>query len=313
METNMNYRMLFSSGARLVRRHVRLVIWIFFVNLILAWLSIGPVRNSFSPFLDHSIASQRLVDQFDMAAMIELVREPDIQLHSLASTSMHFAVVFLIYMVFINGGVLTVFHENRKLSKAEFFEMSGGFFWRTLRLLLLSLIPFAMLGGLFSALSGWSDKLTENAANARTGFWVLVAGSIVLWALFLFVRAWFDIAQSTAVARYERGMLRSTGRAFMMLIRNLGTLLSTYACIHIVGMVAMIALCLIVVYIPHARFRLSFVVLEILVLIEIAVRLWQKAASMTWVDGLPVVTPPAPSYEPVPQADVTPMPTPETI
>lgn len=308
----MNYKNLFSNGARLVRRHMRLVFWIFFVNLALAWLSSGAVRNTFSPVLDHSMASSRLVDQFDMAAMIELVSDPQIQMHPLVSGSMHFAVVFFIYMIFINGGVLTVYREDRKLSKAEFFEMSGGFFWRTLRLVLLSLIPTAILAGIFSAISGWSDKLTDDAANAHTGFWVLVAGSVVLWILALFVRAWFDLAQSLAVARNERGMLRSTGRAFMMTVRNVGTLVTTYLCIHIVGIVAMIALCLLVAYIPHARFRLSFFVLEILVLIEIAVRLWQKAAAMTWVENLPVELPPR-AYEPAPVMDVAPVVAPENI
>ena len=308
----MNYTGLFRNGARLVRRHVRLLIWIFFVNLVLGWLSVGAVRNTFSPMLDHSMASQRLVDKFDMAAMIELVRNPEIQLHPLTSGSLHFSLVFLIYMIFINGGVLTVYREDRKLSKAEFFEMSGAFFWRTLRLVLLSLIPLAIVGGLYSALSGWSGRLTEDAANARTGFWMLVAGSIVLWIIALFVRAWFDVAQSLAVARNERGMIRSSGRAFMMTIRNLGTIVTTYVCIHIVGIIAMVALCLVVVYIPHAQFRLSFFVLEILMLIEIAVRLWQKAAAMTWVESLPVELPPR-AYEPAPVVDLAPVVAPENI
>jgi hypothetical protein len=308
----MNYTGLFRNGSRLVRRHMRLLIWIFFVNLVLGWLSAGAVRNTFSPMLDHSMASQRLVDKFDMAAMIELVRNPEIQLHPLTSGSLHFSVIFLIYMIFINGGVLTVYREDRRLSKAEFFEMSGAFFWRTLRLVLLSLIPLAIVGGLYNALSGWSDRLTEDAASARTGFWVLVAGSIVLWIIALFVRAWFDVAQSLAVARNERGMIRSSGRAFMMTIRNLGTIVTTYVCIHIVGIIAMVALCLVVVYIPHAQFRLSFFVLEILMLIEIAVRLWQKAAAMTWVESLPVELPPR-AYEPAPVVDLAPVVAPENI
>src|SRR6185369_8358933 len=99
-------------------------------------------------------------------------------------------------MIFINGGILTVYREDRKLTKAEFFEMSGGYFWRTVRLVLLSCIPFAILGGFYSALSDSSERLTDNAANAHTGFWVLVVGCLILWIMTTFVRAWFDLAQS---------------------------------------------------------------------------------------------------------------------
>ncbi len=279
---------LFSSGARLVRRHIRLLIWIFIVNLALAWLGSAPVRSAVSPILDHSLASHKLVDRFDMAAMIELASQPEINFHVYSTASLHFSLVFLLYMVFINGGVLTVYREHRKLTAAEFFEMSGALFWRNVRLLLLSLIPIAVVGGLFQALSSWSDNLTEDAANAKTGFWVLIAGGVLLWIVALFVRAWFDVAQSITVARNERGMLRSSGRAFVMAIRGFSPLLTTYISIHIVGILAAMLICVAVLYVPHAAFRFSFLPLEVLVVIEIAVRLGQKAACMTWVENLPV-------------------------
>jgi len=287
----------FMNGARLVRRHLRLVVWIFVVNVILAWLGSAPARTAFSPLLDHSLASRRLVEHFDIGLMIELVREPAIQIRSFVTAGLHFSLVFLLYMIFINGGVLTVYREDRKLTKAEFFEMSGGYFWRTVRLVLLSFIPFAILGGLFSALSDWSDKLTDDAANAHTGFWVLVVGGMILWIATLFVRAWFDLAQSMTVAQNDRGMLRNTWRALVLALHNAGTLTTTYLSIHIVGIVSMIVLCGAFLYVPHASFHLSFFLLEIVVFVDIAVRLWQKAACMSWLESRPAIVA-APVYEP---------------
>ena len=49
-------------------------------------------------------------------------------------------------MLFVTGGILTVYREDRKLKTGEFFGASGAFFWRFVRLALLSLIPFAILG-----------------------------------------------------------------------------------------------------------------------------------------------------------------------
>lgn len=308
----MTYTNLFSNGARLVRRHQRLVWWIFFVNLVLGWLASSAARGMFSPFLDHSLQSDRLVQHFELGPMIELLREPAIQIHSMVMASVHIALVYLIYMIFIDGGVLTVYREDRKLTKAEFFEMSGGFFWRMVRLVLLSVIPFAIVGGIFSGLNGWSDKLTDNAAGDKTGFWVLVIACLICWILLLFVRAWFDLAQCMTVARNDRSMLRNTWRSLIATFRNLGTLLSAYISIHIVGMVSMAILIVLWVYIPHRATPASFIVLELIVLIDIAVRLWQKAACMTWLEAQPIPLPP-PTYEPAP-ASVTGGPLPiETI
>ena len=283
---------LFSNGARLVRRHLRIVVWIFLVNLILAWFASGPLRTSISPILDHSMASQRMVDQFDLGTWIELLREPSVSLRSFGAASLHFSMIFVLYMIFINGGVLTVYREDRKLTKAEFFEMSGAYFWRIVRLVLISCIPLAILGAIFSGLSGWSDTLTSDAANAHTGFWVLLSGGILLWIAFLFVRAWFDLAQCMTVAQNDRGMLRNSWRALKLAVRNGSDLLMAYIGIHVLGIAAMVAVCVAFAYIPHARFRLSFVVLEIVVAIDIVVRLWQKAACMTWWEGRPAVAAP---------------------
>jgi hypothetical protein len=299
----MEYRNLFSNGARLVWRHQRILWWIFFVNFALAWFGSSPFRSALSPLLDHSVASQRLVGRFDLAAMIELLREPAMQIRSFATASMNFALVFLIYMIFIDGGVLTVFREDRKLTKAEFFELSGGYFWRIVRLVLLSCIPFAILGAIFSGISGWSDKLTSDAANARTGFWVLLVGAMIVWLGVLFVRAWFDLAQCMTVANNDRGMLRNTGRSFMTSLRHLGTILSTYIMIHIVGIVSMIVLCLLWSRVPHSMLGPSALVLEVLVLIDIAVRLWQKAACMTFFESQPVAVA-TPPYELAPIATI---------
>jgi hypothetical protein len=259
------------------------------------------VKTELSDLLNHSMASQRLVDRFDVGVYVELINEKSMPVHAFSTASMHFALVFLLYMIFINGGVLTVYREDRKLSKAEFFEMSGGYFWRMVRLMLLSLIPFAILGGIFSAISAWSDKLTDNAAGARTGFWVLVIGCLILWALLLLVRIWFDVAECITVAENERGMIRTTWRSFKGLFGGEGRLLPTYMSIHIVGIVSMIVLCYLWLHVPHARLGVSVILFELIVLIELAVRLWQKAACMTWLEGRSVVVA-TPTYELSPTA-----------
>ena len=306
----MNSTQLFSNGARLVRRHMRLLVWIFVVNILLAWWSSGPAKTSFSRLMNHSMAGSKLVDRFDIGTLVEVIREPEVPLRSFTTASLHFSLVFLLYMIFINGGVLTVYREDRRLTRAEFFEMSGGYFWRMVRLVLVSLIPFAILGWIYQMMSDWSDDLSRDAAGDRTGFWVLMGACLVLWIATLFVRAWFDLAQSITVAENLRGMLRASWRSLVLSLRN-GSLLISYLLIHAVGIVAMVALLYVFLNVPPARFRLSFVVLELVVLVDIAVRLWQKAACMTWFETQPKIA--VPAFTPAPSSVVsepTPLPPP---
>ncbi len=51
-----------------------------------------------------------------------------------------------------------------------------------------------------------SDYIGDRVVSAQTGFYILLAGAIVVTLLVLFVRLWFDIAQVRAVVQDERKM-----------------------------------------------------------------------------------------------------------
>ena len=91
---------------------------------------------------------------------------------SLASGALGAALIFLVYLLFIDGGVFTVYLEDRKLSRAEFFENAGLFFWRMVRLALYSVVPFGLLmaanGGIASSRGNSATMLPPE----RLGFFV---------------------------------------------------------------------------------------------------------------------------------------------
>ena len=88
-------------------------------------------------------------------------------------------------MLLIDGGVFTVYLEDRKLSRAEFFEAAGCIFWRMVRLALYSLVPF----GLLMAAGGSGLPIMRKSSPAmlpqeRLGFFVKVAeqaGDLCWW------------------------------------------------------------------------------------------------------------------------------------
>src|SRR5512147_1837382 len=130
-----------STGWSLVWRHSKILWWVFFINLILGVAATVTPRIEFGSILDHSLESAKLSNGFDLGAFIELASKPEISSTALLRGSVLFSYLFFLFMLFITGGILTAYREDRKLSTGEFFEASGGFFWRMVRLLLLSVIP----------------------------------------------------------------------------------------------------------------------------------------------------------------------------
>jgi hypothetical protein len=288
------------SSAGLIWRHQRLVWWIFAVNLVIAWLSSLSARVTLSPVLDHSLESAKLVTGFDISTLVLMLERPEVSMRSLAPGAAGAALVFLVYLLFIDGGVLAVFLEDKRLSHAEFFENAGLFFWRMVRLGLYSLLPFGLLAAAHSGLSRLAGKLANDAPQERLGFFVHVAGAVVLLLFALFVRLWFDLAQARVVRDNERYVLRVLLRSFKLAFRS-GKLFAKYCGIALFAAVIFGDGVAVWMYLPHSATGASFLVLELVTLMQIVSRLWLKAASASWVSLRPSeVTPPPTRFNEAP-------------
>jgi hypothetical protein len=282
---------LVATGARLLWRHQRVLWWVFAVNLLLGLAAAHTVAHTLHETVSRTLAGEPLVSRFDLGMFFELVERPEVNLLSSHGESFLSAFLFFVFMLFVTGGILAVYREDRKLTTGEFFGASGSFFWRFVRLMLLSLIPFAVLGFLCSMWSKFSDFVDDRSVAGQTWFYVLLLGIIVLTLLALWVRLWFDIAQVRAVVQAERGMWRNTWKAYGITWRNLGTLFRVYFCISFFAWVAVAVGLWIWTMLPARTIAVTFLWLELMVLTQIGARLWQRASAMAWYQRHAIVVP----------------------
>jgi len=289
--------------------------WIFAVNLVIAWLSSLSTRATLSAVLDHSMESAKLVTGFDVGTLALLLERPDVSARTLAPGAAGAALIFLVYLLFIDGGALTVFLEDRELSRAEFFENAGLFFWRMVRLALYSAAAFGLLMAAGGEISGYAGTLSSDAPQERLGFFVNVAGKVVIVIATLWVRMWFDLAQVWVVRENEYKIIRGLARSLRVALRS-GKLFASYVGIGWFAVVTFGAGVGVWVYLPHAAMGRSFLVLELVTITQIASRLWMKAASARWVALLPLaaalpVTPVDETYAPALEVTDVRLPEPE--
>ncbi|MGH9865379.1 MAG: hypothetical protein ACRD4H_08195, partial [Candidatus Acidiferrales bacterium] len=165
----------FLAGAGLVWRRQRVLWLIFAVNLILAFFSIRGIAGRTGDVLNHSLASDRLVHGFDVAALGGLAQQPGVSPLDVSTTALAYSVVFFAFMLFITGGILEVYRRDSRMTTAEFFESSGAFLWRFVRLvifLLLCLIPVFILHVIAH---GISDRIEETAISPMASIWFRIA------------------------------------------------------------------------------------------------------------------------------------------
>jgi hypothetical protein len=269
------------SAWGLLWRHQRLLWWIFAVNLVLAWLGSLSVRATLSAVIGHSLAAAGLVQGFDVGTFLGILGRPDVNTGAATAPMFGSALIMLIYLLFIDGGLFAVYLEDRKLSRAEFFENSGLYFWRMLRLALYSLPFFGIVAAVNGAGSAIGGKLSNDAAPERLGFFVQMGGLLLAMLLGLVVRLWFDLTQARVVHENERRLLRTLFHSFRLVFSS--GLYLRYLGIGVSGLAGFAAGVWLWLYVPHRDMIGSFAVWEIVVLWTIATRLWMKASSARWV------------------------------
>src|SRR5215469_16394116 len=150
---------LVAAGFALVWRRQRVLWWVFAVNLALELLGAASAHSQLQRLLRHSLAGEDLTKGFDLGMFLELVSVPAANLMRSTTSSLLFALLFPLFMLFVTGGILAVYREDRRFSTGEFFAASGAFFWRFVRLALFSLIPFAILAEAFSGVRRLAERL----------------------------------------------------------------------------------------------------------------------------------------------------------
>jgi hypothetical protein len=230
--------------------------------------------------------SAKLVNGFDLSTLLLMLERPDISTRGLVPAAIMASVIFLTYLVFIDGGVFTVLLDDRKLSRAEFFENAGLFFWRMVRLTLSSLVPFGLLAAAYSGMTNYADKLADNASPDRLGFFVNVASALVIAVAALFVRMWFDLTQARVVRDNERRLAAALLRSLKLAFHS-GRLFASYIGIGLFAAATFSIGAGTWVFLPHRAMGASFVLLELVTIAQIASRIWLKAASARWVALLP--------------------------
>ncbi|HEU5401504.1 MAG TPA: hypothetical protein VFU86_09115 [Terriglobales bacterium] len=266
------------TGWNLVWRHKKILFWVFAVNLLLGALATNGPRLEFSSVLDHRMQSARLANGFDLGTFVELVSRPDINMTAPIQGSILYSGLFFLFMLFIVGGILTAYREDRPLFAGEFFGASGEYFWRMVRIFLMSLIPYAGV----AAVTAIIFAIASGSASEKTAFQIRMLGVGIGIVLVLFVRLWFDVAQVRAVAQNEHGMFRDLLRAFAISLRGLGTLLWMYLRISIVAWVLLWLGLWTWNRLPGNQVWATWLLLEVVMFTQVFARLWQRAASVRW-------------------------------
>jgi len=219
---------VFGLGAREMTRLGPAVFVLWVADILFALLAMLPLAFLIDRELAHSFWGSQ-VRGFDFLWIGEALYGYRNLPPVLAGWSLGAAGLFFLVSVFLNGGVVGRLAAGERVTPAGFFSDCGRFFWRFVRLFLLSLPVYIVVLALFSRLlSAALKSVYDNAATEWTTLIVSNLQFLAVVLVFSIIQMLFDYTKVRLVIDDSYQVLRSLGRTAGFVLGNFGRAWGTY-------------------------------------------------------------------------------------
>jgi hypothetical protein len=296
------------NGSILVRglgrvcRNWRCLTWTFSLNLLLGALATIGYWVQTSTLMDHSLASRGISGRIDLAMILEEMRI--LTEHPTGAWNSAFAmdVIFAIVVFILTPGIISIYLGDEIDSFGNMLRTGLRYFWRFVRLsLFLALIagiPLVILGILRGVLL---NKLDNYYVEREFFIWALITGLIIA-ALAVFFRLWFDLAEILVVERgtyrlgrqEDRRVRYALGPSWRVLRAGFWKLYLAFIFVGFLGYAGLLFTLALWHMLPPGNIFLAFILAQLGLFFLMAARFWQRGIEVAWFDETGVLVTPIP-------------------
>lgn len=317
-------RNLLWHGLRITLRSGRAVLWTYAFNLGITLLFLLRFRGQLADVLNHSLASQRLVGAFDLGTTAEAIFSLS-EGHSGGTTPNYLSIpVFLLVYFVLVPGTLFCYQTRQRARLSTLLHQGLLFFWRFVRITLLSLLVSGLILGLVGFFHRkFSDAVDEHVLG-RPGFLLSLAGMLVVLLIAAALRLYFDLVEVYTVQlglelrpglfgqspKPDRRVRRTLRPAFRTLVHNHHRTYLSFVFLTFLGLLAVFLTGRVALHtLAQPRVWPAFLVFQFGLFINLFTRFWQRGMETVLAQDNPL-TPPVqlPIARPYPPPHPTPMP-----
>ncbi len=126
-------------------------------------------------------------------------------------------------------------------------------------------------------------KAADESTNELLPVYLSFASLFVIFLVMSVLRIWFDLAQADVVLSDQRAVRKSIGAGFRHTWRGLGRLLASYVVTTIVAAIVLVAgLWVWMKFVPPASMMGAFFVSQLILLLLLIPRFWQRGVAVTY-------------------------------
>ena len=287
---------LLVRGFTLARRNGSFVVWAYAINLVFGLLAGVPFANGLAPFLDHSLAAQKIAGTLDLGYLSELaIQQRQTHLFPVVvQTAFWLNLLQLLLLFFLFAGTVFVYVSSEPPRFSVLLRGGVDYFWRFVRAAVLAGCCAGFILGLLLVLRAALLSRLAIFYFGRNLFLGTTITGAVIFLIALLLRLWFDLVEVYIVRNAMAGELRAH-RALLpacgLLFRNFFRLFGNFLLAGLAG-VSALALCLLLwKALPAGQVWAAFLLAQLGLFCLLAGRFWQRglAAALVLAVDPPVI------------------------
>ena len=219
----------YKSAWQFLMSHKSILLVLYFFNLVLALLAIGPIRSYMESVFSSSDAINILAERFDYNIIMDWLNQYGLGVNMSISSIFSFFILYIFWSTFATAGFLGMYQNSLSegKSKIKVFWASGiNHFFRFLRINIYILLIYAFIISLmffFFTKDGLNVFNMESELFLIKRFWVLLTILIILG---FFISIFRDIARSKSIINNPIYLFDSNISALKEVFRPSSMLLS---------------------------------------------------------------------------------------
>lgn len=212
---------IFSRGFLTAIRKARLVLYVWLATVLFSLIISAPLYFLLGQEFSRSLAGDWLDRGPILLWLGDLIYQHQDAFPLLAGWIVIPTFLFLVFYVFLNGGMLGRIAVNERVNLPTFLSDSGRYFWRFIRVFFLSILGYVLILGILGAgvsaiLRIWIRKATSQ--------WPTIAASLLRLLIFLLlysiVKMFFDYVKVRLVVTESKKTIGATLANFNFLGRR---------------------------------------------------------------------------------------------
>jgi hypothetical protein len=279
---------LLVQGFRLTLRNWPFVVWAYAVNLVFGLLAGIPFATGLAPYLDHSLAAQKIAGTIDLSYLGELA------IHLRANnffpiamrTAGYLNLLQLLVLFVLFAGTIFVYVSAEPAKLSVLLRGGVAYFWRFARAALIAGgIAILILGVLVGIRAAVLDRLSATHFDRQMFLYWAGSGALVLLVALL-VRLWWDFVEIYIVRNVMDGELqvrRALLPAFRLLRRHFFHAAGCFLLVGAAG-VSALAVCLYLwKALPAHQVWIACLLAQLGLFLLLASRFWQRGVEAVLV------------------------------